>query len=92
MKKIYKYGLPMEDYAPIAMPVGAIVLSVGVQHGTPVVWALVNPNAPMECRTLRVAGTGHPIEEPERWEFIGTFQLDNGNLIFHVFDRKGGKG
>jgi len=38
-------------------------------------------------RIFRVAGTGHPISQPiEALQHIGTFQLANGSLIFHVFE------
>lgn len=87
MKTIYKYPLPIEDVVSIDMPVGAEVLTVQMQRGEPQLWALVPIDtwAPKERRLFRVAGTGHPIGSKVR-RYIGTFQLLNGDLVFHVFE------
>lgn len=51
------------------------------------VWALVNPEEPTERRPFRLAGTGHPIDyEADDLRFVGSFQLDGGTLIFHLFE------
>ena len=69
----------------ISMPVGAQVLSVQMQHGEAQLWALVDPKSPERLRKFRVVGTGHPIEG-DPGVFIDTFQMNQGDLVFHVFE------
>ena len=86
MKTVYKYILPIGDEVRIRMPAFAKVLSVWVQGDNICVWAQVETGVPTLYKTFRVAGTGHPIEEPEKWNFIGTVFLYGGSLVFHVFE------
>jgi len=84
-KAIWKY--PLEpDQASIYLPVGAEILCVQVQGSEPCLWALVDPaTSDKETRHIGIYGTGHRIEgDPGR--YIGTFQLNGGTLVFHVFD------
>jgi hypothetical protein len=96
MKTIWKYPLAVMDEQIISMPQGAFLLSVQVQRnrgGNNVcLWALVDDSAPEEGRRIRMVGTGHDasaavrnigINRPPR--FIDTFQLQDGDLVFHVF-------
>lgn len=41
----------------------------------------------MEIRTFAIYGTGH-VQESICGEYIGTFQLHSGALVFHVFEEK----
>ena len=84
-RKVYKYPVVMENRFTLALPEKAEVLSVGVQFGQPQVWVFLDPNAPKVVRTFMVASTGYPVEEPNV-KFIGTFQLEGGALIFHLFE------
>ncbi len=83
-RQIWKYPVSGSCFT-IQMPIGARVLSVQNQHGRPQMWALVDPENKTEPREFTFYGTGHPTP---RWpgEFIGTFQLDGGDLVFHLFD------
>ena len=81
MKTIWKFPV-MSDV--IEMPEGAEILSVQTQHDQPCLWALVDPDAPMERRTFNVVGTGIPFEGDG--QFLGTFQLLGGGFIGHVFE------
>lgn len=84
-KTIWKFGLEARDGVAIDMPKGAEILSLQVQGSTPCIWALCDPHAEPETRYFRTYGTGHPVEsEPGR--FIGTYQIMNGALVFHVFE------
>jgi len=87
MRRIYKYPIPL-GYFSLGLPKGAKILTVHEQHGEPQIWALVNPDEPFtETRNFRVVGTGHPIGENEEvLRYIGTFQLDGGNFIGHLFE------
>lgn len=48
-------------------------------------WALVDPEAPCEVRTFRILGTGY-IELGAPGQHLGSFQLNDGALVFHVFE------
>ena len=86
-KTIYKYQLKIIDEQVVSLPAFSRLLTVQVQHNVPYLWALVNPNLPNEIPvTIRMFGTGHPIEDNDSFlEYIGTFQLLEGNLVYHVF-------
>lgn len=86
-KEIWKYEISA-DQTIIEMPKDAEILSVQVQHEVPRIWALVDPENPIEERVIEIFGTGHkiPCEGISR-KFIGTFQLYGGSLVFHLFER-----
>ncbi len=88
MKRVYKYFLEVNDEVSVYMPKGARVLSVQVQDGRPCIWAAVDPSERVEKRRFRIAGTGHPIEDDVVEGFIGTIQMYDGRLVFHVFEIK----
>lgn len=88
MKRIFKYPIQVDDYQVIEMNKGAVILTVQTQREKPCIWAIVDPDAPLEPRRLRLAGTGHPIDEPlEEMKYIGTFQLGGGAFIGHLFEQ-----
>lgn len=85
MKRVYKYPLQVDDINTLEVPGGynSKVLSVQVQGNTPCAWILVNPDLPTSPIKLRIAGTGHDIHEEV--EFIDSFQMMDGRLVFHAF-------
>jgi len=88
-KTIWKFELEITDKQFIRMPKGAELLSVQTQSESPCLWAFVNPNGATEERCFEVFGTGHPIHCDigiDR-KYIGTFQIRDGALVFHVFER-----
>ena len=86
MKTIWKFILPpIDDFLEIQMPIGAQILTVQTQQGHPCIWALVEPNNSKEHRRFRLAGTGHPMEFSEAMDYVGTFQIRQGTLVFHLF-------
>jgi len=89
MKRVYKYPLDIQDEVVVMMPKGARVLSVQVQNGRPCLWAAVDPNKmTLEERWFRIAGTGYPVEDSIIENYIGTVQMYEGKLVFHVFEIK----
>lgn len=91
MKTIWKFPLPVTDFQKIEMPKGAEVLSAQVQGVSLCLWAMVDPEAETELRGFWIIGTGHPIEhEKNLGRFIGTTQMYNGSLIWHVFEHRNG--
>lgn len=87
-QSIWKQKLVATDLQTIALPKGAKILCVQEQHGDACIW-FTNPNlhsTETEERTFRIIGTGHVHESiPEK--YIGTFQLQEGKLIFHLFEK-----
>lgn len=89
MKKIYKYPLEIEDEQNVLLPTGAKILTVQSILDKPYLYALVNPTAPNNMAvTIRTFGTGHPISDSGYLEYIGTFQIYGGHLVFHVFRQR----
>ena len=89
MKKvIWKFEFTIDDNISMKMPEGTEILSVQIQKGIPCIWALVDPLAKKTERQFQLYGTGHEMEFNENFEkFIGTFQMINGNVVFHLFER-----
>lgn len=87
MRAVWKFAILPDEFR-ISMPRGALILSVGVQNGAPVFWALVDPDAPKVDRRLMTVGTGHahPDEFWKGWRSIGVVGPLHGALWFHLFD------
>lgn len=83
MKRIFKYELPVADRFSLLLPDGAEILGVQTQHHTPVLWAVVDPEAPMAILNFEMRGTGHEVGDVG--PYIGTLQLQGGHLVLHVF-------
>ena len=87
MQAIWKFPMQCADKQILALPKGAKVLCVQTQNDTPYMW-VVNPSvgvAATEERTFAIYGTGHQ-HESIGGEYVGTFQLRSGLLVFHVFE------
>jgi hypothetical protein len=85
--KVFKYEIVAEDSPTVQLPVGAEILSVGQQNNKMFLWALVDTDEKvMEQHEFRVAGTGHEIKDAGFMDFIGTVQMYDGALVFHVFE------
>ena len=86
MKTIWKFELVTTDYQTLRIPVEAKFLCVQVQDEVPCIWVVVDPSNPVEEYNFRIFGTGHIFDiEMESSQYIGTYQLSNGSLVFHVF-------
>ncbi len=86
-KEVWKFPLPITDYPKIEMPIGAIPMHVAQQHNQNFLWALIDPENGIEERAFRLVGTGHRIEDDELFgaEYVGTFLMMDGVLVFHVW-------
>ena len=87
-KQVWKFEID-GSRPTFMMPIGSEILSVQTQNEKPCIWALVNSGNHKEERFFEVYGTGHEIHYDMGIErkYIGTFQIDNGDLIFHLFER-----
>ncbi len=87
IKTIWKYPLSIRDDQILEIPENAKILTAQVQNGVACMWALVNPETPrVEKRYIRIIETGHEIHDSEKLVYISTIQLQNLNLVFHVFE------
>ncbi len=93
MLTIHKFHVPATDEFSLTLSAHAKVLDVQVQGYVAKMWVLLDPNGIGETRTFRVFGTGHPIDHVEMADLqhVGTFQLNDGALVFHVFEVVAGK-
>jgi hypothetical protein len=88
--KIFKWVLTVTDKQSLLMPAGAKILDVQTQGDSCCLWALCDQNARQEGRYFAIYGTGNPTPD-EPGQYIATFQLASGQLVFHVFETTGEK-
>ena len=87
MRTIWKYEINIEDFFVLSMPIGSSILTLQIQRGKPCLWVSVDTEQPMEARTFNIYGTGHPIPDKRSINnYIGTFQVHNGDFVFHIFE------
>jgi hypothetical protein len=86
MTTIWKYPLKVTDEQAVMMPRDARILTIQTQYDQPCLWAWVDNEKNLESRKIRIYGTGHPMAR-EAIEYIGTFQIHGGSLVFHVFEK-----
>lgn len=86
MITVFKFALPLEEVFTLALPEGAEFLSVQVQAGAPQMWFRVNTAWPWRDQLFGVCGTGQELNSRLAFApFKGTFQLNDGALVFHLF-------
>ena len=89
-KTIWKFKVDVfADNFIIEMSNDAEILCIQNQHEKPCMWVLVDPDQEKEERYFEIFGTGHPVHCDMGVDrtYIGTYQLDSGRLVFHVFER-----
>jgi len=89
VEAIWKQSLECAEHQVVSLPRGSKVLCVQTQREQPCIW-FVTPetnNPTMELRTFAIHGTGHECVTVNGI-YIGTFQLQGGALVFHVFEEK----
>lgn len=87
MMTIWKWPVTITDDGSftVDVPEGTRFIHVAQQRGEGVnVWGVVDPDKPIRARRLHVYGTGHPIDGVPG-EYLGTFMIHGGVLVFHVF-------
>jgi hypothetical protein len=82
---IWKFPLAIADNNVIEMPLGAEPLYVDVQNGQPYLWARVDALAAKRKYRFLTYGTGHSIDTYNTGKYLGSYQLQGGALVFHVF-------
>ncbi len=93
MKRILKYTLQPGRVLPLTLPYKSVKpLCVQVQKGQPQLWLLVDEGSAEPGQEFNhdffIFATGAKIFDPEFEEigdYVGTFQLNGGEQVFHVF-------
>lgn len=86
MLTIYKYDLAPLKEQGLMLPEGAKILKVDTQLNLPKLWAMVDTSKPRKILFVRILDTGEEIDKSlDDWQYIDTFQLNNGDFIHHVF-------
>jgi hypothetical protein len=69
----------------VELPTGAEILTLDVQNGLPMIWALVDTDKGIDPKEFRVVGTGESLPpDTNRDTYIGTWQL--GPFVWHLFE------
>ncbi len=84
MRKIFKYEIS-PGKTTVLTHANAKFLSVQVQRNIPCVWIEVDTNEDLVHYTYHIIPTGSEFTNDNKLNYLGTFQLDNGNLVFHVY-------
>lgn len=85
MKTIHKFPFVLEDTVRLQVPQHSTLLKIDAQRDTPCMWFLVDTDQPKEHCTFLVRGTGHDCNDVGK--HLGSFQMHDGALVFHVFQR-----
>ena len=89
MRTIHKHQLPLEHGNHwIRVRGRARALSVGVQHGLPMLWVSVDDADPVADMEIFVAYTGGVLPCFPDECFVGTVILEREGLVLHVFDAR----
>jgi hypothetical protein len=87
MNTIYKYPISTAAaFTIIDVPKGAVFIHVAEQFGTICLWAMVDSEAPLIKRQIRVIGTGLPADDVKIDNYIGSILVLKGTYVFHIFD------
>jgi hypothetical protein len=88
MLTIYRYTLSNQSAQWIKLPLGAQLLTVKLQHNVVCLWAMVDTSViKTEMREIEMLLTGEEIELPYRRHYLGTVLINNGEFVFHYFER-----
>lgn len=82
--EIWKFPLRVVPHQAINAP-KAKFLHVAVQCGQPCIWAEVIPETEAEITDIFIYGTGQPLLEQDRGNYLGTFMMGDGRLVWHVY-------
>lgn len=89
-KQIFKYTLEVTDKQFISLPKGSEILTIQTQFNEPQLWVLSDPSGQeKEERCIEMFGTGKPVYCGMGLDrkYLSTYQLEEGNYVFHVFER-----
>ena len=97
MKTIFKYDVPINDYFIQEIPEGAEFLTAFEQGSEAQMWFVVDTDKPLVEKKFRIFGTGAKMPDTYEWKtdpylnYLTTFPMENGNLIWHLFEQRSEK-
>lgn len=86
---IYKYPVDPDSNMPILLPMGAYILSAGIQNGEFMIWVRVDPSEKVhDEHFVRIYGTGHTLSKKHTSRSIPRFlnTIHDRGLVFHAFE------
>lgn len=89
MRYVWKYRIPIMDTFELTVPEFANPLDVQVIGDVPYMWMLVDDEEGAQTRRYQLRGTGQPVDHDDtkpELNYVGTFQLGEGALVFHLFE------
>jgi len=88
VKKIFKYRLPFMEVATVDMPKDASIIRIDGTDGALWMWAIVDPEAPVETRTFRLFKTGAEIpDDIHTYQYFGCGAIHiQQELMLYVFE------
>jgi hypothetical protein len=95
MTVIYKYPLAVTEKQYLKIPYAHEILCVKVQKGVPCIWvellqSVVDQGiAALNTYCVLTLPTGLPINLPDNYNYIGTYFLDDGLFVGHVYMERG---
>lgn len=89
MKTIWKFPLEAKVMQRVFMPSGAQILNVREQGNTICLWAEVQTENKTEERVIEVFPTGSSIQTGVARSYLGSAHINNGELVFHVYEQWG---
>lgn len=86
MRIIYKYELDIASSQPITLPIDRNFLSVQCQDENHLVfWWDINPDSEKEKIEIVIRGTGEPFQHSLNETYLGTVQMPETGMVWHVF-------
>jgi hypothetical protein len=82
--RIHKQTLHKLHKQTLMLHAGAKFLTAQEQHGVIALWYQVEPDAPLEPRTIVCYFTGVDVEPGST--YLATVQLHHGGTVVHVFE------
>lgn len=86
---ILKYPIPydkkFEMEFSIFMPAHSKILKLDMQCGKPTLWVLVTHGFDNIQYSFRILATGHEFHDMEDLQYIDTFLVNDGVLVWHLF-------
>lgn len=92
MKTIHKFSIPtdraaIQDGFSLDMPEDAEILSVQLQRGEPMLWALIDTAKTLRRRRFVLVMTGErAYDHVGSSTHRGTLQLQGGEFVLHLFE------
>ena len=92
MRKVFKYNIELTDFQKIKLPrlAGADCfkdqfLKLDLQNGRPCIWCLVDDDEEEYEVIIRTVGTGEEMTLLSKDNYLDSYMLRNGELVFHIF-------